>query len=162
MSGSLVTLTATPASRSTFAGWNGACSGAGTCQVTLDAAKAVTATFVGSVGVVVAPAPSAESADKVLSATFTARTGCGPIQHVHFGSVAVAFDNARISITSPSGGPSGRTVGFLYTPPAGTTSVSITIQRVVQNGGATVKAIQLHDGCGEWQTFVGGGPSAFQ
>ena len=28
-----------------FAGWGGACSGTGTCTVTMDAAKAVTATF---------------------------------------------------------------------------------------------------------------------
>ncbi|MCW5844141.1 MAG: tandem-95 repeat protein, partial [Caldilinea sp.] len=42
----LVSLTATPDSTSTFDGWSGAgCSGTGTCQVTMDAAKSVTATF---------------------------------------------------------------------------------------------------------------------
>jgi hypothetical protein len=40
-----VTLTATPTSPSTFAGWSGACSGTGTCIVTMDAAKYVTAIF---------------------------------------------------------------------------------------------------------------------
>jgi hypothetical protein len=30
---------------SVFSGWSGACSGTGPCQVTMDAAKAVTATF---------------------------------------------------------------------------------------------------------------------
>ena len=45
--GTVVTLTATPASNSLFAGWSGACTNAtGTCQVTIDAAKSVTATFV--------------------------------------------------------------------------------------------------------------------
>jgi hypothetical protein len=45
-SGTSVTLTATPATGSTFAGWSGAgCTGTGTCTVTLDAAKNVTATF---------------------------------------------------------------------------------------------------------------------
>lgn len=45
-SGTVVTLTATPASGSTFAGWSGGgCSGTGACVVTMDAAKAVTATF---------------------------------------------------------------------------------------------------------------------
>jgi Mg-chelatase subunit ChlD len=165
--GSVVTLTAVPdqgTSISTFTGWTGACSGNGTCQVTLDAAKTVTATFQRvNAGVQVGPAPGLlPNGDRILSATFTARAGCGPIQHIHFGTVGTPFDNARISISSPAGGPSGQTVGFLYTPPAGTTSVSITIQRIVQSGGATVKAIQLHDGCGEWLTFVGGGPSAFQ
>jgi hypothetical protein len=44
-SGTVVTLTATAATGSTFAGWSGACSGIGTCSVTMTAAKAVTATF---------------------------------------------------------------------------------------------------------------------
>ena len=44
--GTVVTLTATPASGSTFAGWSGAgCSGTGSCQVTMSAAQSVTATF---------------------------------------------------------------------------------------------------------------------
>jgi len=41
----VVTLTATPAIGSTFAGWSGACTGTGTCSVTMGAAKSVTATF---------------------------------------------------------------------------------------------------------------------
>jgi len=40
-----VTLTANPVSGSTFAGWGGDCSGAGSCVVTMNAAKNVTATF---------------------------------------------------------------------------------------------------------------------
>src|SRR5207249_2690121 len=45
-SGTFVTLTATPASGSTFAGWNGGgCTGTGSCSVTLNAATTVTATF---------------------------------------------------------------------------------------------------------------------
>jgi len=43
--GTVVTVAATPAAGSTFTGWSGACSGAGSCTVTMDAAKAVTATF---------------------------------------------------------------------------------------------------------------------
>jgi photosystem II stability/assembly factor-like uncharacterized protein len=44
-SGTVVTLTAAAAAGSTFAGWSGACSGTGTCSVTMSAAKSVTATF---------------------------------------------------------------------------------------------------------------------
>jgi hypothetical protein len=44
--GTVVTLTAAPASGWVFAGWSGACSGtAGTCQVTMSAAKTVGARF---------------------------------------------------------------------------------------------------------------------
>jgi len=43
--GTVVTLTATPDGASTFAGWSGACTGMGSCIVTMDAAKSVTATF---------------------------------------------------------------------------------------------------------------------
>lgn len=43
--GTSVTLTATPASGSAFAGWSGACTGTGSCSVALDSNKGVTATF---------------------------------------------------------------------------------------------------------------------
>ena len=49
-----VTLIPTPASGSTFAGWNGGgCAGTGLCRMTMDTAKSVTATF----DVVIPPAP---------------------------------------------------------------------------------------------------------
>ncbi len=45
-SGTLVTLTATPGSNGTFTGWSGSgCAGTGTCQVTMSAARSVTASF---------------------------------------------------------------------------------------------------------------------
>lgn len=43
--GTAVALTAEPAQGSTFAGWQGACSGAGVCNTTIDGVQAVTATF---------------------------------------------------------------------------------------------------------------------
>jgi hypothetical protein len=49
-SGGSVTLTATAAADSTFAGWGGTCTGTGSCNVTMDANKTVTATFNTSSG----------------------------------------------------------------------------------------------------------------
>ena len=46
--GTLVTLTAAADQISSFTGWSGACSGTGTCQVTLSAAQSVTAAFTTS------------------------------------------------------------------------------------------------------------------
>lgn len=43
--GTQVTLMAQVSASNTFVGWSGACSGAGSCTVTADAAKSVTATF---------------------------------------------------------------------------------------------------------------------
>ena len=44
-SGASVSLTATPASGSTFAGWSGACAGTGACMVSMNSVVSVTATF---------------------------------------------------------------------------------------------------------------------
>jgi len=44
-SGTVLTLTATAAQGSTFVGWGGACTGTGTCSLTMSADMAVTATF---------------------------------------------------------------------------------------------------------------------
>jgi hypothetical protein len=44
-SGTSVTLNASPASGSSFAGWSGACAGTGACTVSMTSAKSVTATF---------------------------------------------------------------------------------------------------------------------
>ena len=43
--GTIVTLTATPDTSSSFAGWSGACSGTGSCTITMDGNKSATATF---------------------------------------------------------------------------------------------------------------------
>ena len=57
-SGASITLTASAASGSTFAGWSGACSGtASTCTVSMSAAKTVTATF----------NPSSPSSNRILA-----------------------------------------------------------------------------------------------
>ena len=52
--GTAVTLTPTPAAGSVFAGWGGACSGSGACQITMNAPKSVSASFVLASGGAVA------------------------------------------------------------------------------------------------------------
>ena len=47
-SGTTVTLSAAPSSGSTFGGWSGACSGTGSCILSMTAARSVTATFNGN------------------------------------------------------------------------------------------------------------------
>jgi hypothetical protein len=49
--GTVVTLTASPDGGSIFAGWSGACSGTGTCQVTMNSNTAVIASFIPDPGV---------------------------------------------------------------------------------------------------------------
>jgi hypothetical protein len=53
------------------------------------------------------------------------------------------------------------TAGFDYAPPSQTKVVALALLRVADSGGATVSPVRLHDGCGMWQTFVGGGEKAF-
>src|SRR5262245_60145389 len=53
-SGTMVTLTATPMTGSAFVGWSGACSGTGTCTITVSTAVNVTANFAVDNSLVVA------------------------------------------------------------------------------------------------------------
>ncbi len=67
--GQQVTLTAAPTSGSTFSGWSGACSGTGSCIVTMNQARSVTATFTAS------PTSCGSTVNVSVSATsFTPKT----------------------------------------------------------------------------------------
>jgi len=163
LGGTVVTLTASPAAGWRFAGWSGACSGLNACQVTMDGAKSVTATFQGAVPVSVGLAQGTQpNGDKILGATIGPRPGCGPITQARFGTVGVPFVNTRVSVSSPPGGPTGQTAGFTYQPPPSTSSLSLRIERVAPSGSATVEIALSYAGCGDWHTVVGGGPHAFE
>jgi hypothetical protein len=80
--GAVVTLTAAPGGTSTFTGWSGACSGTGTCTVTMDAAKSVAANFnviqyslgvskTGTGGGTVTSSPSGINCGSTCAANFT-------------------------------------------------------------------------------------------
>jgi hypothetical protein len=61
--GAQVTLQASPKAGSTFASWSGACSGTGSCTVTMDSATSVTATFALTPG---QPAPPSITTPSVV------------------------------------------------------------------------------------------------
>lgn len=79
-----VTLTASPDSGWSFSSWGGACSGTGTCQITMDANKSVTATFTqkpvltvnisGTGSGTVTSSPSGINCGSVCSASFVRDT----------------------------------------------------------------------------------------
>jgi hypothetical protein len=73
--GKTVTLSATPASGSSFTGWSGACTGTAACNVTMSEAKSVTATFnAQSSGGPPPPATCATNAALCPPSTATAAT----------------------------------------------------------------------------------------
>lgn len=77
--GTLVTLTAQPAAGAVFNGWS-LCAGTGSCQVTMDAARSITATFTGATGPTATleanPARIAPGQSSVLSWSSTNATSC--------------------------------------------------------------------------------------
>jgi hypothetical protein len=93
-SGTAVTLTATPLSGSTFAGWSGACVGTGSCIVTMTAARDVTATFssVPVTGPVSINAGGAATGTWSADASFTGGSTY---------SVTTAIDTSLLSGTLP-------------------------------------------------------------
>ena len=115
----VVTLTETPASGSTFAGWSGACSGTGACSVTVAANSTVTATFTAST-----------VANLALTVTL-AGTGTGTVVSspagisCATGSCTASFPaNTQITLTETPGANSGFTS---WTGCTGTTTCTFTL-----------------------------------
>jgi GH18 family chitinase len=71
--GTVVTLAASPAAGSSFAGWSGGCSGPGSCQVTMDAARSVTATFTSAISLSIGDAAVSEGRSGKNSAALSVR-----------------------------------------------------------------------------------------
>lgn len=142
--GTIVTLTATPATGSTFAGWSGACSGTGSCVVTMDANKAVTATFNSSV-----PSSSFNGTwSGTYSGTLTT-TGCNPGGNSTSvnSSFSVNILNGVITGTSTTGSVSGSAVAYNITQTI--TGGSITYSFTGTLSGTT--------GSGTWSATGGTG-----
>ncbi len=94
--GTPVTLEAKPATGSTFVEWTGACSGAGTCTVTMSAAKSVNAVFGGASKEIVNA--------KALTFTKAPGTGQGTVKATGLACEA-ACTEAVVNYTGGVGGP---------------------------------------------------------
>jgi len=103
--GTSVTLTATPTAVSTFAGWAGACSGTGSCTVSMTQARSVTATFTlitdilkvsksGAGSGIVTSSPSGISCTSICSHAFTYGTSVTLTARAYSGSVFVGWSGA--------------------------------------------------------------------
>jgi thermitase len=83
-----------------------------------------------------------------------ASSGTNRLQQLRFGVSTNAV------LQAGSSAPTGQTGGFTISLPNAPSSYSFTIVR--QTPGTTVTVpLTVVDSCGEWHTFVGGGPNAF-
>jgi hypothetical protein len=88
----------------------------------------------------------------VISATTSPGAPTNQLRTVQVGTPT----NARVDV----GGQTGLTTATTITLPPGTQRLSLTLHRLTSGRAATVP-LTIVDDCGEWPTFVGGGPSAF-
>ncbi len=121
--GDIVPVTATANLGYTFSSWSGACSGSGTCSVTMDADKTVTANFTlntytlmttaGTGGTITAPATSPTTHDHGTVVTITAAPNTG----YHFvnwtGDVGTVADVNAASTTLIMNGSYAITANFV-------------------------------------------------
>jgi predicted carbohydrate-binding protein with CBM5 and CBM33 domain len=147
-SGTAVTLTAAPATGSTFAGWSGACTGTGSCITTMTAARTVTATFNTSGSVTFALTVTKSGTG---SGTVTASAGginCGTVCSAQISSAVTVTLTATAASGSTFAGWSGACTGT-----AATCTVAMTQARTVNaafntSGGTTTP-------CANPVTFTG-------
>jgi uncharacterized protein (DUF2141 family) len=86
-SGTVVTLSQAAAAGSSFAGWSGACTGTGTCQVTMNGAKSVSANFSPGYTLTVAKAGTGTGTVTSYPAGITCGTDCS--QPYTYGTVVI-------------------------------------------------------------------------
>jgi Divergent InlB B-repeat domain len=108
--GTVVTLTATPATGSSFAGWGGDCSGTGDCTLTMSAAHSVSAEFAPGPDLTSpSTATTANAPSKTTEPTATAELAPGGTDD----SVAPAITRLGLSPTAFRAAPSGPALAAL-------------------------------------------------
>ena len=117
--GTVVTLTATPQSGSTFAGWGGACSGTGSCQVTMDANRSVTATFDPPISLSVLTLQKTGTGVGTVTSS-PAGIDCGPT------CVASFATGSTVTLTATAA-PGSTFVGWTAGPCTGTQPCPVTM-----------------------------------
>ena len=128
-SGTVVSLTATPDSGSTFAGWSGACSSTGACSVTMDAAKLVSANFNST------PPAALSSITVSPTSVIGGNSSTGTLT-----LTGAAASNAVVTLSSNNG---SATVPPSVTVPQGATTASFSIGTtpVASSTAASISAV---------------------
>ena len=98
--GTVVTLTATPASGSTFTGWSGGCTGTGTCMLTVNGGVVVNANFTSS----------QVTLSVAMSGTGQGLVTSNPVG-ISCGATCTAFFDPGTSVTLSAAAMSGSTFG---------------------------------------------------
>ena len=153
--GTSVTLSAAANANSVFAGWSGACSGTGSCTVSMSGDKNVTATF-QSLGVSSCQnrppvrVTVSSSGDGRLLATIL--PGEGLLRLIQLGVTGRPLQNAIVDVV---GGPTGLTSGQSVDLSPGQAQVQLYVRRV--GAGPVTVPLIVFDDCGSWQTLLGAG-----
>jgi hypothetical protein len=144
--GTAVALSATPEQGSKFAGWGGACSGAGSCSVKMTSDSAVTGRFeVDDCAGLVPPSPGAPSQFKWANQDLGASGGsCFPAETDGTGHIAVSWQHAYQPHDSH----------FAFIDPAGTNVGSFTGTGLLLIGQASGFMGGECAGASCWQDYV--------
>lgn len=112
ISGTSVTLAATPVAGADFSGWSGACMGTGSCVLDMTADRAVTVTFVGPPGptlLILTPKSLIVDAGSATGTTVTVKDESGST--IPSPTVTYVSRNASVASVSGTGTVSGVTPG---------------------------------------------------
>ncbi len=159
--GTLVSLTAIPTVGSTFAGWSGACTGTGSCAVTMDAAKSVTATFtistftlsvtkviIGDANGTVSSSPAGISCGSTCAASYDAGTQVVLIASPAPGSTFTGWSGACTGTGSCSVSiDAAKRVTATFEPEKFVLTVT-----VLNSGAGTISSVPAGIVCGVGQT----------